>query len=57
MVDEWAERDTVGVAASPWDEQTVKELTRAAHPDIEEAWQPFAVRFADLVRSRAAQPA
>jgi len=55
VVDEWAERDTVGVDASPWDEQTVKELTRAAHPDIEEAWQPFAVRFADLVRSRAAQ--
>jgi GMP synthase (glutamine-hydrolysing) len=57
IVDEWAERDVVGVDASPWDEQTVKELIRAAHPDIEEAWQPFAVRFADLVRSRAAQAA
>jgi GMP synthase (glutamine-hydrolysing) len=57
VVDEWAERDVVGVDASPWDEQTVKQLTRAAHPDIEEAWQPFAVRFADLVRSRAARAA
>jgi GMP synthase (glutamine-hydrolysing) len=57
IVDEWAERDVVGVDASPWDEQTVKELIRAAHPDIEEAWQPFAVRFADLVRLRAAQAA
>jgi GMP synthase (glutamine-hydrolysing) len=55
IVDEWAERDVVGVEASPWDEQTIKKLIRAAHPDIEEAWQPFAVRFADLVRSRAAQ--
>ncbi len=57
IVEEWAERDVVGVEASPWDEETVKKLTRAAHPDIEEAWQPFAVRFADLVRSRAAQAA
>jgi len=57
IVDEWAERDVVGVDASPWDEQTIKQLTRAAHPDIEEAWQPFAVRFTDLVRSRAAQAA
>jgi len=57
VVDEWAERDTVGVDASPWDAETIKQLTRAAHPDIEEAWQPFAVRFAELVRSRAAQAA
>ena len=57
IVDEWAERDAVGVAASPWDEATVKRLIRAAHPDVEEAWQPFAARFADLVRSRAARAA
>ena len=57
VVDEWAERDVAGVDASPWDEATIKQLIRAAHPHIEEAWQPFAGRFADLVRSRAAQAA
>jgi GMP synthase (glutamine-hydrolysing) len=57
VVDEWAERDAVGVAASPWDTDTVKALIRAAHPDVEEAWQPFAARFADLVRSRAVRAA
>jgi GMP synthase (glutamine-hydrolysing) len=57
VVEEWAERDVVGVDASPWDRETICALTRAAHPDIEEAWQPFAVRFAELVRSRAAQAA
>ena len=57
IVDEWAERDVVGVEASPWDEETVKRLVRAAHPDVEEAWQPFAARFADLVRSRAVRAA
>ncbi len=54
---EWADEDPVGVEASPWDEVEIKERIRAAHPDIEEAWQPFAVRFADLVRSRAARAA
>ncbi len=57
IVEEWAERDVVGVEASPWDTSTVCALTRAAHPDVEEAWAPFARRFADLVRSRAAQAA
>jgi GMP synthase-like glutamine amidotransferase len=57
VVEEWAERDVVGVDASPWDTATVRALTRAAHPDIELAWQPFAARFADLVRSRATQAA
>ncbi len=57
VVEEWAERDVVGVEVSPWDRETVCALTRAAHPDIEEAWRPFAVRFADLVRSRATQVA
>ena len=57
IVDEWAERDAVGVEASPWDETTIKRLIRAAHPDVEEAWQPFAARFADLVRSRAVRAA
>ena len=57
VVEEWAERDVVGVEASPGDAAPICALTRAAHPDIEEAWQPFAARFADLVRSRAAQAA
>jgi hypothetical protein len=57
VVEEWAERDVVGVAASPWDRATICALTRAAHPDVEEAWAPFAARFADLVRTRAARAA
>lgn len=57
IVEEWAGRDVVGVEASPWDTATVCALTRAAHPDVEEAWAPFARRFADLVRSRATQAA
>src|SRR5215218_1763354 len=57
VVHEWAERDTVGVAASPWDRETICLLSDAAHPDIEEVWAPFAGRFADLVRTRARQAA
>ncbi|SNS08683.1 GMP synthase - Glutamine amidotransferase [Geodermatophilus saharensis] len=51
IVREWAERDTVGVAASPWDRETLVRLTDAVHPDLEEIWAPFAARFADLVRA------
>jgi GMP synthase (glutamine-hydrolysing) len=47
----------VGVAASPWDRETICLLSDAAHPDIEEVWAPFAGRFADLVRTRARQAA
>jgi GMP synthase (glutamine-hydrolysing) len=57
IVHEWAERDVVGVAASPHDRETICLLSDAAHPDVEEAWRPFAGRFADLVRSRAHQAA
>jgi GMP synthase-like glutamine amidotransferase len=57
IVREWAERDTVGVAATPHDAETLSLLTDAAHPDIEAAWAPFAGRFADLVRARARQAA
>jgi len=57
VVHEWAERDTVGVAASPHDRDTICLLSDAAHPDIEEVWAPFAERFADLVRARARQAA
>ena len=55
IVHEWAERDVVGVAASPHDRETICRLSDAAHPDIAEAWAPFAARFADLVRARARQ--
>ncbi|MGY1688330.1 type 1 glutamine amidotransferase [Geodermatophilus sp. SYSU D00867] len=51
IVREWADRDTVGVAASPYDRETLCRLTDAVHPDLEEVWAPFAARFADLVRA------
>jgi GMP synthase (glutamine-hydrolysing) len=57
IIREWAERDVVGVAASPWDRATLCELLDAAHPHVEAVWAPFAARFADLVRSRAARSA
>jgi GMP synthase (glutamine-hydrolysing) len=57
IVHEWAERDVVGVAASPHDRETICLRSDAAHPDVEEAWQPFAARFADLVRAHARQAA
>ncbi|MCW2682703.1 MAG: glutamine amidotransferase class-I [Blastococcus sp.] len=57
MVHEWAERDVVGVAASPHDRETLCLLSDAAHPDIEEVWAPFAARFAELVRAHARQAA
>ncbi|WNV77241.1 type 1 glutamine amidotransferase [Geodermatophilus sp. DSM 44513] len=52
VVEEWATRDTVGVAASGLDRATVVARSTAVHPDLEEVWAPFAARFADLVRSR-----
>jgi GMP synthase (glutamine-hydrolysing) len=55
IIHEWAERDVVGVAASPHDRETICRLSDAAHPHVEEAWAPFAARFADLVRARARQ--
>src|SRR4051794_24917925 len=57
IVHEWAERDEVGVAASPHDRETICLLSDAAHPDVEEAWAPFAGRFAELVRAWARQAA
>jgi len=57
VIHEWAERDVVGVAASPWDRETICLLADAAHPHIQEVWAPFAARFADLVRAHAASPA
>jgi len=57
IIHEWAERDVVGVAASPFDRETICLLSDQAHPHVQEAWAPFAARFADLVRGRAAQAA
>jgi GMP synthase (glutamine-hydrolysing) len=57
IVQEWAERDTVGVAASPYDRETLCRLLDAVHPDLEEVWAPFAGRFADLVRACARRAA
>jgi GMP synthase (glutamine-hydrolysing) len=57
IVHEWAERDEVGVAASPHDRETICLLSDAAHPDVAEVWAPFAGRFADLVRGAARRAA
>jgi GMP synthase (glutamine-hydrolysing) len=57
IIHEWAERDVVGVAASPYDRETICLLSDEAHPHVQEAWAPFAARFADLVRGRARQAA
>jgi GMP synthase-like glutamine amidotransferase len=57
IVAEWAERDVVGVAATPFDRETLTQMLAAIHPDMEQVWAPFAARFADLVRSAARQAA
>ena len=57
IVSEWAERDVVGVAASPFDRETICARAAAVHPDIEQVWAPFAARFADLVRAAAPRAA
>ena len=57
IIHEWAERDVVGVAASPHDRETICRISDEAHPHVEEAWRPFAGRFVELVRTRAQQPA
>jgi GMP synthase (glutamine-hydrolysing) len=57
IVRAWAESDPVGVAANPYDLDTVCARATAAHPDVTEVWAPFAGRFAELVRTRARQAA
>lgn len=57
MVRAWAAADPVGVAASPLDAAVLVDRAAAVHPDLEEIWAPFAARFADLVRTRAAEVA
>ncbi|TYP88462.1 type 1 glutamine amidotransferase [Blastococcus xanthinilyticus] len=53
MVRAWAASDPVGVAAHPLDVETLCARATAAHDDVAQAWEPFAGRFAALVRSRA----
>jgi GMP synthase-like glutamine amidotransferase len=53
IVEEWATRDVVGVAASPFDRETICARAAAVHPDLEEVWAPFAGRFAELVHTAA----
>ena len=50
MVRAWAGADPEGVAASPLDVETLCARADAAHDDVAEAWEPFAGRFAALVR-------
>jgi GMP synthase-like glutamine amidotransferase len=57
MVRRWAETDPDGVAAGPHDVATICARAEAAHPDLAEVWQPFAERFAELVRTAARQAA
>jgi GMP synthase (glutamine-hydrolysing) len=54
LVRQWAEGDPVGVASSGLDLDTVCVRAAAVHPDLAEVWAPFAARFAELVRARAA---
>lgn len=54
LVRSWAAGDPVGVAAAPVDVETLCARSDAVHDDLAETWAPFAARFADLVRARAA---
>ncbi|RBY95515.1 type 1 glutamine amidotransferase [Blastococcus sp. TF02-8] len=57
MVRGWAEKDPVGVAASPLDLETICVRAADVHDDLAEIWQPFAGRFAGLVHARTGAPA
>jgi GMP synthase (glutamine-hydrolysing) len=54
LVRSWAAHDPVGVAAAPVDVETLCARSDAVHDDLAETWAPFAARFAELVRARAA---
>ena len=51
----WAEHDPAGVAASGLDVATVCARAEAALPAVEQAWAPFAARFAALVHGQGAR--
>jgi GMP synthase-like glutamine amidotransferase len=52
IVRAWAERDQVGVAATPFDAATLAGGVAAVDDDLAEVWAPFARRFAELVQGR-----
>jgi len=53
----WARDDPDGVAATPFDADILCARVEAQHGDVEEAWAPFAARFADRVRVHARRAA
>jgi len=53
IIRQWAESDSVGVAASGLDVETICARAAAVHPDVAEVWAPFAGRFAALVQEHA----
>jgi GMP synthase-like glutamine amidotransferase len=57
MVRAWAEDDPAGVAATPFDVDTLCARAAAVDDDLVATWAAFAGRFADLVRARARQVA
>jgi GMP synthase-like glutamine amidotransferase len=54
LIRQWADSDPVGVASSGMDVDTLCARAAAVQPDLAEVWAPFAGRFADLLRARAA---
>ncbi|MGA3488075.1 type 1 glutamine amidotransferase [Micromonosporaceae bacterium DT55] len=54
MIAEWASADSALLDRLDYDPDLVTEVCAAALGDIEEAWQPFAARFAELARGELA---
>ncbi len=54
MIAEWASADSALLDRLDYDPELVIEVCAAALGDIEEAWQPFAARFAALARGELA---
>ena len=54
MVRDWAEADRDRLAAEPGTVDAALARCEAVHADLEEVWQPFAGRFAEVVRAHAA---
>jgi GMP synthase (glutamine-hydrolysing) len=55
MTRAWAASDPAGVATTPFDAETICARIEAVTDDVAEAWQPFAARFAELVRAHERQ--
>ncbi len=54
MIADWARSDTAALAELGYDAEAVVAATTAALADVEEVWQPFAVRFAALAQGTLA---